>query len=72
MLCLDVASLSQLSVEPKKVIFVGDDYEADIQGAKNTSMKTIYLCKHPTDNEEGDVTIESLTEIPSAIKRLSQ
>ncbi len=65
-------ALSQLSIEPNRVLFVGDDYEADIKGSKKVGMKTIYLCKNPTNNEEADATIGSLTEIPSAIKRLLQ
>lgn len=65
-------ALSELSISAEETLFIGDDYEADIKGSKKVGMKTIYLCKNPTNNEEADATIGSLTEIPSAIKRLLQ
>jgi len=65
-------ALSQLSIKPEEAIFVGDDYEVDIVGAKKAGMRTIFLCKEPANNEKADFTIESLIELPSAIKRLSQ
>ena len=65
-------ALFQLSVEPEEVIFVGDDYEADILGPKKLGMKTIFLSREPNDNEKADAIIESLVELPSAIRRLSK
>lgn len=65
-------ALSKLSFKPEEAIFVGDDYEADIVGAKKAGIKTIFLCKESVDSEKADVTIESLIELPSAVKRLSQ
>lgn len=65
-------ALSKLSIKPEDAIFVGDDYEADIVGAKKAGIKTIFLCKEPINSEKADVTIGSLIELPSAVKRLSQ
>ncbi len=66
-------ALSQLSVKPEETVFIGDDYEADIAGAKRTGMKTVYISKNvPSITDKADIAIRSLKEAPSAIKRLSQ
>lgn len=64
-------ALSRLSVKPENAAFVGDDYEADIVGAKNVGMKTVFLCKEPEYSKKADVTIGSLMELPSAVQRAS-
>jgi len=64
-------ALSQRSIKPEEAIFIGDDYEADILGANNVGMKTIYLCKNPVNRDKADMVIECLTTLPSAIKQLS-
>ena len=63
-------TLSQLSLKPEEAVFVGDDYEADIVGAKKAGMRTVFLCKEPIDSQKADVIIGSLTELPLAIKQL--
>ncbi len=63
---------SRISAKPEEAIFVGDDYEADIAGAKKTGMKTIFLRKESINSGKADATIESLIELPSAIKRITQ
>jgi len=65
-------ALYRLSVKPEEAIFVGDDYEADIVGAKKIGMKTIFLSKEYTSSEKADATIESLEELLLAIKQLSK
>lgn len=65
----DIA-LSKISARPEKTVFVGDDYEADIIGAKRAGMKTIFLGKEPQKSEDADVSIKSLREITSVIKKL--
>ena len=64
-------ALSRLSVKPEEAAFVGDDYEVDIIGAKKTGMRTIFLCKESANREKADITINSLTELPSAINKLT-
>jgi len=63
-------ALHKLSVPPEKAIFIGDDYEVDIVGAKNAGIRTVFLCKEPINCEKADATIESLRELPPAIKQL--
>lgn len=63
-------ALSQLSARPEETVFIGDDYEVDIVGAKNAGMKTILLNKETTDNEKADIKIKHLNELPSVIKSL--
>jgi putative hydrolase of the HAD superfamily len=36
-------ALRSLNVKPVEALFVGDDYHADIVGAKNVGMKTVWL-----------------------------
>jgi putative hydrolase of the HAD superfamily len=36
-------ALRSLKIAPEQAMFVGDDYRADILGAKNVGMKTIWL-----------------------------
>jgi putative hydrolase of the HAD superfamily len=63
-------ALSRLSSKAEETVFVGDDYEADIAGAKNVGMKTVFLSKKPTIKEKADATIESLEELTSTIQLL--
>jgi putative hydrolase of the HAD superfamily len=63
-------ALFRLDVKPEETIFVGNDYEEDIMGAKKVGMKTIFLSKNPGLQEKADVVIESLLKIPKAIKGL--
>lgn len=60
-------ALSQLSVEPKKAIFVGDDYEADIKGSKNAGMKSVWINRinEPLTHEtpKPDYEISNLSEL---------
>jgi FMN phosphatase YigB (HAD superfamily) len=36
-------ALRSLKVSPREAMFIGDDYHADIVGAKNVGMKTAWL-----------------------------
>jgi putative hydrolase of the HAD superfamily len=63
------ATLSKLRLKPHQVIFVGDDPETDIKGAKNIGMKTIFLSSSkPCDY--ADATIPHLAKLPDAIEEL--
>jgi putative hydrolase of the HAD superfamily len=67
-------TLKKIDVNAENAVFVGDTANADIAGAHATGMKTIYikrryeqdLEKHPPD-----IIIESLTEIPTALKTIN-
>jgi len=63
--------LNALRVSAKETIFVGDTLEADVDGAKAVGMKAVYIVRRA---EEGnilpDVTIKSLSELPSVLKQL--
>ena len=64
-------ALSRLNANPEETLFVGDDYEADIVGAKRLGMRTVFLGKEPLNNEDIDITIESLDQLLFAIKQFS-
>jgi HAD superfamily hydrolase (TIGR01549 family) len=64
-------ALSLLKSKPNQAVFVGDDPETDIKGAKNVGMKTILLSPQKTSNH-ADATIPHLTKLPAAIKELEQ
>ena len=63
-------ALSNLSIEPKDAVYVGDEYEADMVGAKNAGMHTVYLSCEPDARDTIDVTIRLLTELPLALTTL--
>lgn len=64
------AALSRLSASPEQAVFVGDEYETDILGAKKIGMRAIFLDKENINGEEADMSIISLKELPSAIERI--
>jgi FMN phosphatase YigB (HAD superfamily) len=47
-------------------VFVGDDPETDIKGAKNAGMKTVFLAREPT-RCEADITISHLSSLTTVI-----
>lgn len=61
----------QLQCKPSDCIFIGDNPIADIQGAKNVGMKTIFF--HPTlslDSQNADQSIHHYDELESAILKI--
>jgi HAD superfamily hydrolase (TIGR01549 family) len=62
-------ALSKLGLSADQVVFVGDDPEADIKGAKDVGMKTVFLTRGPT-RCDADVTISNLSSLPNAIERV--
>ena len=61
----------QLDCKPSDCIFIGDNPKADIEGAKEAGMKTIYF--HPTailEKPFSDESIHHYDELENAIKRL--
>ena len=60
-------TLSKLSTSAEKAVFVGNDYEADIKGAVNAGMKSVWLNrkneKLNPETPNPHYTIKSLTEL---------
>ena len=57
-----LATLKRLGVKANRCLHVGDDPVADVQGAKNAGMKTVFIKR--TDIEaNADVTIERLGQL---------
>ena len=57
---------------PEEAVYVGDDFKADIIGAKKAGMKTIFICKEPINYEAADVVVDSLSKLPNIISLLSK
>ena len=64
---------AQLNCTPEQCIFVGDSAEADMFGAKNAGMKTIYFAEQPVENIpiHADLHIQRYLELEAAILKLS-
>jgi putative hydrolase of the HAD superfamily len=64
-------ALARLGVEANASVFVGDHPQADIEGAKNAGMKTIWKKDlYWPVVFEADATIEDLAEIPAIVQGL--
>jgi HAD superfamily hydrolase (TIGR01549 family) len=66
------AALSSLKLLSSQCVFIGDDAEADIKGARGVGMKTIFISKEGSMCQEADATISHLTELQSAIEKLEK
>ena len=65
-------ALEQLGVTALDSVFVGDNPEADIAGAKGAMMKTIWKRNSSwTEAEEADAIVEQLDEIPSIVEQFN-
>lgn len=65
-------ALEKLSVDAAETVFVGDTVDADIKGAKDMGMKTIYIERRAQKEAEQicpDQTIKSLSELATALER---
>ncbi len=65
-------ALTTLGVAASETVFVGDTLDADVQGAKATGMKTIYIERRPQQTARNtcpDQTIKTLNQLPEAIER---
>ena len=68
-------ALRRLGLKPSEVAFVGDTVDADIKGAREAGMKTVYIERRPQKDLKDsppDQTIRSLSELPAAIERLEE
>ena len=62
-------AVNRLAVRASESVFVGDNYKADIIGAKNAGMKTIWK-RNPygSADREADAIIDELDEIPRILE----
>ena len=73
------AILREMDVEATDCVYVGDNWLADIQGAKRMGMRAIYLQEHTPyetfavqdGDYEADATIDVLTALSAALKEWS-
>jgi putative hydrolase of the HAD superfamily len=66
------AGLDFFHVSPDEAVMVGDNYEADILGARRLGMNTIWFTRHldppPDDsNVRGETVVTRLSEIPALL-----
>ncbi|MCQ3936626.1 MAG: hypothetical protein DPW18_06220 [Chloroflexi bacterium] len=70
-------ALAQWNIEPNEAVMIGDSLEADIQGAKQLGMRTIWITRRArfTDEEmrriKPDFSIRKLTELPPTLERIA-
>ena len=63
--------LDRLRVRPRESVFVGDDPQCDIMGARRAGMKTVRIRRGVhglalvTPDDEADAAIDSLKEVPT-------
>jgi HAD superfamily hydrolase (TIGR01662 family) len=65
-------ALKKLSVDAAETVFVGDTVDADIKGAKDMGMKTIFIERRVQKETEQicpDQTIKNLSELAMALER---
>jgi len=65
-------ALERLGVNAAETVFVGDTVDADIKGAKDMGMKTIFVERRMQKEAEQicpDQTIKSLSELAAALER---
>lgn len=60
-------SLNKLGIKPNEAVYVGDNYEKDIKGAMNASLKPIWY-KGNKNNNEGITCIDTLSELLEMFK----
>jgi putative hydrolase of the HAD superfamily len=65
-------AMNRLGVSAQHSIFVGDNPDADIVGAKNAGMRAIWKrSSHWLEAKAAAATIDDLSEIPALLDRLS-
>ena len=68
-----LTALQKLQVNPENAVFVGDTVDADIKGAKEAGMFTVYIERRPQKELElnsPDQTVKNMNELPSAIEKI--
>ena len=66
------AILATLKVAPAECVMVGDDYQADIAGAKRAGFRTVWVTSRPlaAPPPDADAVNASLFELPATLRRL--
>jgi putative hydrolase of the HAD superfamily len=65
-------AMTRLGVSAQNSVFVGDNPDADILGAKSAGMRTIWKRSSQwVEATEADATIDELNEIPSTVERFN-
>ncbi|MBN1449676.1 MAG: HAD family hydrolase [Anaerolineales bacterium] len=71
-------ALDHFKVPPEKTVMVGDTLEADISGANQIGMYSIWASRHAKTPPEGELPIQpqavisSLSELPKLLKELEE
>jgi HAD superfamily hydrolase (TIGR01549 family) len=63
-------ALDMINIKAEEAVFVGDTIEADVEGAKATGMKAIYIerrTQKPSKKYNPDSTIKRLSELPAVL-----
>jgi len=66
-------ALNELGVTAAEAVFVGDTWDADVEGAKAAGMKAIYIKRRderPVENAIPDFTVTSLAEVSEVLQKL--
>lgn len=58
-------ALAQWSIPPEDAIMIGDSLVADIRGAKNLNMKTIWITRRAKNNADEELRIQPDFSLPS-------
>ena len=68
----------ELDLPPDRIAYVGDRVDNDVQPARRAGMVSVFLRRGPwawiqagrNDPPEADVVVESLSELPEALRAL--
>ncbi len=54
---------ASLDIEPELIMFIGDDYTLDIEGASRIGMKTAHFSRRPAAASKADITFSDYTRL---------
>ncbi|MPM02916.1 Pyrimidine 5'-nucleotidase YjjG [bioreactor metagenome] len=63
-------ALKKMNAKPEKVVFVGDDYEVDIEGAAAAGMDQVFFNPHTEPSEGGKPATYRISELKELMKIL--
>lgn len=64
-------ALWRLGVKPSEAVHIGNSPEEDVAGAKGAGMKTVLLGKEEQAKVRPDLTVRSIADLPSALRRIA-
>lgn len=56
-----------LGILPENILYVGDDYQYDIEGAARVGMKTAYLSRKKIKNSKADIIFKNYFELKNIL-----